>query len=48
MSTTSVPMRSRLSVELHTEHVEGRQIDDGLTEALEGIKSAVEAAEAGR
>ncbi|MFJ6695314.1 SRPBCC family protein [Streptomyces sp. NPDC091272] len=38
---------SRLSVELHTERVEGSQVDHGLTEALEGIKSAVEAAQAG-
>ncbi|MFE3674610.1 hypothetical protein [Streptomyces goshikiensis] len=28
-------------MELHTERVEGRQVDDGLTEALEGIKSIV-------
>ncbi|MEV7558963.1 SRPBCC family protein [Streptomyces sp. NPDC089795] len=39
---------SRLSVELHTERVEGAQVDDGLAEALQGIKSAVEAAVAGR
>lgn len=42
------PEHSRLSVELHTERVEGAQVDEGLTEALEGIKAAVEAAEAGR
>ncbi|MFE3996110.1 hypothetical protein ACFXPW_31115 [Streptomyces goshikiensis] len=35
-------------MEPRTERVEGRQVDDGLTEALEGIKSAVEAAEAGQ
>ncbi|MEU9031636.1 SRPBCC family protein [Streptomyces sp. NPDC048383] len=39
---------SRLSVELHTDRVEGAQVDDGLTEALRGIKEAVEAAEAQR
>ncbi|MFB7982911.1 SRPBCC family protein [Streptomyces vinaceus] len=39
---------SKLSVELHTERVEGAQVDEGLTEALRGIKSAVEAAETGR
>ncbi|MFD6874659.1 MULTISPECIES: SRPBCC family protein [unclassified Streptomyces] len=39
---------SLLSVELHTDSVEGAQVDDGLAEALQGIKSAVEAAEAGR
>lgn len=39
---------SRLSVELHTERIEGEQVIDGLEEALDGIKSAVEAAEAGR
>ncbi|MFI5865074.1 SRPBCC family protein [Streptomyces sp. NPDC051546] len=39
---------SRLSVELHTERVEGQQVDEGLAEALEGIKSAVEAAQAGQ
>lgn len=33
---------SRLTVELHTEHVEGAQVDDGLRETLRGIKSAVE------
>ena len=33
---------SRLTVRLHTEHVEGDQIDRGLDEALRGIKSAVE------
>ncbi|MFD9469894.1 hypothetical protein [Streptomyces goshikiensis] len=38
----------RLSVELHTERVEGQRVDEGLTEALEGIKFAVEAAEARR
>ncbi|MFF4321237.1 SRPBCC family protein [Streptomyces sp. NPDC001568] len=39
---------SLLSVELHTDSVEGTQVDDGLAEALRGIKSAVEAAETGR
>ncbi|MFE2578690.1 SRPBCC family protein [Streptomyces sp. NPDC059378] len=39
---------SRLSVELHTERVEGAMVDDGLEETLRGIKSAVEAAEAGQ
>ncbi|MYT26575.1 SRPBCC family protein [Streptomyces sp. SID7760] len=39
---------ARLSVELHTEQVEGAQVDHGLVEALQGIKSAVEAAEAAR
>ncbi|MFE2927935.1 SRPBCC family protein [Streptomyces goshikiensis] len=39
---------SRLSVELHTERVEGAQVDEGLAEALRGIKSAVEASEAGQ
>ncbi|MER7983691.1 SRPBCC family protein [Streptomyces sp. NPDC095817] len=33
---------SRLTVELHTEHAEGPQIDDGLRETLTGIKDAVE------
>ncbi|MFD9585259.1 SRPBCC family protein [Streptomyces sp. NPDC059980] len=33
---------SRLTVELHTERVEGAQVDDGLRETLRGIKSAVE------
>lgn len=37
---------SQLSVELHTECIEGEQVIDGLEEALDGIKSAVEAAEA--
>ncbi|WP_327676670.1 SRPBCC family protein [Streptomyces sp. NBC_00467] len=36
---------SRLSVELHTERTEGDEIDEGLREALRGIKAAVEAAE---
>ncbi|MCY0940812.1 MULTISPECIES: SRPBCC family protein [Streptomyces] len=39
---------SRLSVELHTERIEGEQVIDGLEEALDGIRAAVEAAEAGR
>ncbi|MEU0033313.1 MULTISPECIES: SRPBCC family protein [unclassified Streptomyces] len=39
---------SQLSVELHTERVEGTQVDRRLTEALQGIKSAVEAAESNR
>ncbi len=33
---------STLTVRLHTEHAEGDQIDRGLEEALNGIKSAVE------
>lgn len=36
---------SRLSVELHTENAEGPPVDDGLKEALTGIKDAVESAE---
>jgi hypothetical protein len=36
---------SRLSVELHTVGVEGGPVDQGLREALHGIKSAVERAE---
>ena len=36
---------SRLTVELHTEHAEGEQIDHGLDEALRGIKQAAEDAE---
>ncbi|MFD1275671.1 SRPBCC family protein [Streptomyces kaempferi] len=36
---------SRLTVELHTEHAEGEQIDHGLDEALRGIKQAAEQAE---
>ncbi|MEU8795911.1 SRPBCC family protein [Streptomyces sp. NPDC048643] len=36
---------SRLTVELHTEHVEGAQVDDGLRETLRGIKAAVERAD---
>jgi uncharacterized protein YndB with AHSA1/START domain len=36
---------SRLTVELHTETAEGKQIDHGLDEALNGIKNAVEHAE---
>ncbi|MET9667969.1 SRPBCC family protein [Streptomyces sp. NPDC006475] len=36
---------SRLSVELHTARTEGEQVDEGLREALRGIKAAVEAAE---
>jgi uncharacterized membrane protein len=35
----------RLTVELHTEHTEGEQIDHVLDEALHGIKQAVEDAE---
>jgi uncharacterized protein YndB with AHSA1/START domain len=31
-----------LTVELHTERTEGDQIDDGLTETLDGIKRAAE------
>lgn len=31
-----------LAVELHTERAEGRQIDDGLVETLDGIKRAAE------
>ncbi|GGW60038.1 hypothetical protein GCM10010503_41600 [Streptomyces lucensis JCM 4490] len=36
----------RLTVELHTEHTEGEQVDHGLQEALSGIKQSVEGAEA--
>ncbi|MEU0336728.1 SRPBCC family protein [Streptomyces sp. NPDC006193] len=36
---------SRLSVQLHTEHTEGGEVDHGLREALSGIKQAVETAE---
>ncbi|MFF2141020.1 SRPBCC family protein [Streptomyces sp. NPDC058193] len=36
---------SQLTVELHTESAEGEHIEEGLQEALRGIKSAVEAAE---
>lgn len=36
---------SQLTVVLHTERVEGTQIDDGLVEVLQGVKQAVEAAE---
>ncbi|MFG3103598.1 SRPBCC family protein [Streptomyces sp. NPDC048182] len=36
---------SRLTVDLHTERVEGGQVDDGLQETLRGIKHAVESAE---
>ncbi|WP_406368830.1 hypothetical protein OG788_02520 [Streptomyces sp. NBC_00647] len=36
---------SRLSVELHTERVEGSRFDDGLCETPHGIKDAVERAE---
>ncbi|MFE6709908.1 SRPBCC family protein [Streptomyces sp. NPDC057695] len=39
------PEHSRLTVELHTERTEGDQVDDGLQEALRGIKHAVETAE---
>jgi uncharacterized membrane protein len=35
---------SKLTVELHTESAEGRQIDDGLQETLHGIREAVESA----
>ncbi|OKK21940.1 hypothetical protein AMK16_01445 [Streptomyces sp. CB00455] len=38
---------SRLSVELHTERVEGDRVDEGLAQTLRGIKTAVEAAEGG-
>ncbi|MFJ3842030.1 SRPBCC family protein [Streptomyces sp. NPDC090054] len=38
---------SQLSVDLHTDRTEGEQVTDGLQEALDGIKAAVEAAEAG-
>ncbi|MFF3644533.1 SRPBCC family protein [Streptomyces sp. NPDC002564] len=41
----AAPGTSRLTVELHTEHAEGPAIDHGLTEALTGIKNAVEQAE---
>ncbi|MGW5088526.1 SRPBCC family protein [Streptomyces sp. 067-1] len=33
---------SRLTVELHTERTEGEPVEDGLEEALRGIKNAVE------
>ncbi|MFH8758201.1 SRPBCC family protein [Streptomyces atroolivaceus] len=36
---------SQLVVQLHTESTEGQQIDEGLQEALRGIKDAVESAE---
>ncbi|CAM5340991.1 SRPBCC family protein [Streptomyces atroolivaceus] len=36
---------SQLDVRLHTESAEGRQIDEGLLEALRGIRNAVESAE---
>ncbi|MFH8803971.1 SRPBCC family protein [Streptomyces sp. NPDC017936] len=35
----------RLTVELHTGHTEGEQVDHGLREALSGVKQAVESAE---
>jgi len=38
---------STLRVEMHTERAEGEQVDHGLRETLQGIKAAVEAAEAG-
>jgi uncharacterized membrane protein len=37
---------STLTVELHTERAEGEQVDHGVHETLQGIKTAVEAAEA--
>ncbi|MFD6419315.1 SRPBCC family protein [Streptomyces sp. NPDC060194] len=45
VSPADTPDSSRLSVELHTRRVEGEQVDEGLQEALTGIKSAVESAE---
>ncbi|XKK60707.1 SRPBCC family protein [Streptomyces sp. ARC32] len=36
---------SRLKVELHTQRAEGSQINEGLEEALHGIRNAVESAE---
>ncbi|CAL9336129.1 SRPBCC family protein [Streptomyces sp. enrichment culture] len=39
------PGKARLAVELHTQKVEGDQVDHGLQEALRGIKAAVERAE---
>jgi hypothetical protein len=36
---------SRLTVRLHTDRVEGPGVDDGLDEALQGLKRAVEQAE---
>lgn len=36
---------SRLVIELHTERSEGAPVDEGLTEALRGVKEAVERAE---
>ncbi|MFJ9743274.1 SRPBCC family protein [Streptomyces sp. NPDC101166] len=39
------PGSSRLTVELHTQHTEGEQVDHGLREALSGLKNAVESAE---
>ncbi|MFH8238074.1 SRPBCC family protein [Streptomyces sp. NPDC018321] len=36
---------SRLTVELHTERTEGQPVEDGLEEALYGMKNAVERAE---
>lgn len=36
---------SRLTVRLHTDRVEGPGVDDGLDEALQGLKHAVEQAE---
>ncbi|MFJ8945187.1 hypothetical protein ACIRG4_18475 [Streptomyces sp. NPDC102395] len=39
------PGGSRLTVELHTQHTEGGQVDHGLRQALSGLKSTVEGAE---
>ncbi|MFE5258710.1 SRPBCC family protein [Streptomyces coelicoflavus] len=36
---------SQLTVELHTERTEGESVENGLEEALRGIKNAVEKAE---
>ncbi|MBV2357062.1 SRPBCC family protein [Streptomyces sp. J2-1] len=36
---------SRLTVALHTEHIEGGQVDHGLEEAVTGIKRAAESAD---
>ncbi|WP_432084222.1 hypothetical protein [Streptomyces sp. WAC 04229] len=43
--TTGDAESPELTVGLHTERTEGKPVEDGLTEALRGIRNAVEQAE---
>jgi uncharacterized membrane protein len=44
LSVSAVDGGAQVTVRLHTEHVDGRQVDDGLRETLEQIKKNVEGA----